>query len=164
MDASLGEHGIILELRFTQRRAVASNQHQFGWSPEVNQKQTGRTQRRNQDHPEEQQAKKKKQSISSAQGTFSASRSSPRKDRERSIHTFTVRHRLKRRLVTECVLARLDGESKPGVYRFSALCCLGFLCWGHCWLVRWCLEGDLEVFQIGMLWELIKLYSFWWSN
>ena len=30
MDASLGEHGIILELRFTQRRAVASNQHQFG--------------------------------------------------------------------------------------------------------------------------------------
>lgn len=73
-----------------------------------------------------------KQKISSAQGTFSASRSSPRKDRERSIHTFAVPHRLESGLVAEAVLAGLDDKGEPGRDRFGALCGLGLLDRGHC--------------------------------
>jgi hypothetical protein len=30
VDSGLGEHGIVLKLRLAQRRAVSSNQHEFG--------------------------------------------------------------------------------------------------------------------------------------
>lgn len=87
---------------------------------------------------------KNRKRILSAQGTFSASRSSPRKDRERSVRTLSIPHRFEGRLVAKAVFTRLDNESKPSGDRLAALCCLGLFGGGH-----WCSvdvgEGVLRI-------------------
>ena len=63
MDRSLREHGVVFQLRLAERGAVAGNQDELGCRT--------KTCPRGEEHAE---------NTSSAQGTFSASRSSPRRD------------------------------------------------------------------------------------
>ena len=67
VDGSLGEHGVVLKLRLAERGAVAGNQDKLSC-----------TRRREEERQEE----------LSAQGTFSASRSSPRRESREKGRTF----------------------------------------------------------------------------
>ena len=69
--------------------------------------------------------------ILSAQGTFSASRSSPREEGKRTVLTLAVAHLLESRLVAKAVLARLDNEGQTGSDGLGGLCSLGLLGGGH---------------------------------
>ena len=69
----------------------------------------------------------------SAQGTFSASRSSPRRESKRKVRTLAVAHLLESSLVAERVLARLDDEGETGGDGLGGLCRLGLLGGGHWW-------------------------------
>ena len=113
----LGEHGIVLKLRHAERRAVAGNQDELSCCMYA--------------HPKQGRERGKREGCSSAQGTFSASRSSPRRERMRKGRTLAVAHLLEGRLVAEGVLARLDDEGKARRDGLGGLCCLGLLGGGH---------------------------------
>lgn len=69
----------------------------------------------------------------SAQGTFSASRSSPRRESlQRKVLTLAVAHVLEGRLVAEAVLAGLHDERKTRGDALGGLGSLGLLGGGHC--------------------------------
>ena len=119
MDRSLREHGVVFQLRLAERGAVAGNQDELGCRT--------KTCPRGEEHAE---------NTSSAQGTFSASRSSPRREsRSEMVLTLAVAHVLERGLVAEAVLARLDDERKPrrdALGRLGGLGLLGGCHWYEC--------------------------------
>ena len=67
VDRSLGEHGVVLKLGLAERGAVACDQDKLGWNAIA----SIDMERKQKDSP-------------SAQGTFSASRSSPRRELQRN--------------------------------------------------------------------------------
>ena len=119
------EHGVVLKLRLAQRRAVTSNQDELGYSTK---------------------------DQCQFRGTFSASRSSPRRERKATVLTLAVAHVLERRLVAEAVLARLDDERETRRNGLGGLGSLGLFGGGHCVCVEeernggeggGCLDGAL---------------------
>ena len=100
-----GEHGIILQLRLPERRAVASDQDELSC-------RTAASQRRGEGQ---------KASTASAQGTFSASRSSPQRGSKRGL-TLATAHLLQGRFVAQCVFSRLDDKCQTGRDRLAGLC------------------------------------------
>ena len=107
VDGRLGEHSVVLQLGLTERGAVAGNQDKLSCT---------------------RRGEEERQEELSAQGTFSASRSSPRRERRRKGRTLAVAHLLEGGLVAERVLARLDDERetrRDGLGRFGGLALLG---------------------------------------
>ncbi len=102
MYLSLAQHGIVLQFALAKRRAVTSNEDELGYSSK------------------------------SVQGTFSASRSSPRRDSRRKKLTLARPHLLQRRLVAQSVFSRLDNEGQTSCDRLGRFSCLGFFSGGHC--------------------------------
>ena len=86
VNRSLGQHGIILQLRLPQRGAVPSDQHELGC---------------------------RLRAVSS-RDLLSLMLQSPWKEVERLYCTFAVSHLLQGGLVSERVFSRLDDESKTG--------------------------------------------------
>ena len=113
MYGSLGEHGVVLKLRLAEGWAVAGDQDKLGYS------------------------------IQLAQGTFSASRSSPRREsRDETLLTLAIAHVLQRGLVAQAVLARLDDERetrRDGLGRLGGLALLG-----GCHLYEYGMEGAAD--------------------
>ena len=107
MNGSLGKHGVVLDLRLAKRRAVTSNEDELGY-------------------------KQGKQNNSLAQGTFSASRSSPRRREKEFLLTLAAAHLLQRRLVAKGVLSRLHNEGQTRGDGLVGLGRFGFLAGGHC--------------------------------
>jgi hypothetical protein len=75
--------------------------------------------------------RRRETNAKSAQGTFSASRSSPRETFSWML-TFPTAHLLQRGLVPESVLSWLHDKSKSGCNRLCGLRRFGFFGRGHC--------------------------------
>ena len=104
VNRGFGQHGVVFQLGLPQRRAVSSDQHELGYC----------------NHG------------LSAQGTFSASRSSPPWKEAGEIYgTFAISHLLQSGLVSEKVLSRLYNESETGGNGLGRFGGLGFFGWGH---------------------------------
>ena len=86
MNRSLGQHGVVLQLRFPQWGAVTSDQHKLGY----------------------------RLRLISSRDLLSLTLQSPWKEARKVYYTFAVSHLLQGGLVSERVLSRLDDESKTG--------------------------------------------------
>ena len=103
VNRGLGQHRVVLQLRFPQWRAVAGDQHELGY----------------------------RSRLISSRDLLSLTLQSPWKEARKSYYTFAISHLLQGRLVSEKVFSRFYNEGETGSDGLGGLGGFRFLGGGH---------------------------------